>query len=227
MTKKVPFYANTRDNTHCYQAALKSILGYFGPEKNYTWKELDKFTAKMKGKWTWPTQAMINFHKMGFDVKKKSTFDHEKFVKDGGKYLIEKYGKETGEAQIKNSDIKQEIRLAKEYVSIFGNEMKLSTLSELKKLIKEGYLLVINVNYYPLYNKKGYAGHFVVIFKMDDRYVQLHDPGLPPNPNAKIPLNNFIKAWEYPNKDSRNYQAFKLKSKRKLVGVKLKKVYKI
>lgn len=211
MTNKVPFYANTKDNTHCYQAALKSILGYFSPEKKFTWSELEKFTAKKKGKWTWPTQALINFYKMGFDVKKKNTFDYEKFIKTGSKYLIKKYGKEVGQAQIKNSDVDQEMRLAKQFVSIFGNKSQLPIFKELKKLLNKGYLIVVNVNYYSLNNKKGYNGHFVVVFEIDDKYVYLHDPGLPPNPNAKIPLKNFVRAWEYPDKDSRNYQAFKLK----------------
>lgn len=210
MLKKVPFYANTKDNTHCYQAALRSVLGYFLPSKKYTFRELDKFTAKRKGKWTWPTQALLNFKKMGFNVKRKSTFDYAKFSKQGGEYLIEKYGEEKGNAQIKNSDIKQEMRLAKKYVENFGNKIQLPKLSELKTLLKRGYLIGVNVNYYPLYNKKGYAGHFVVIFDIDDKYVYLHDSGLPPNSNAKIPRKNFIKAWEYPDKDSRNYQAFKL-----------------
>lgn len=212
MTKNVPFYANTKDNTHCYQAALKSVLGYFLPNKKYTFKELDKFTAKKKGKWTWPTQALINLDKLGFDVIRKSTFDYEQFVKKGGQYLIKKYGKEVGEAQIKNSDIEQEKRLAKKYVSIFGNETGLPTFAELKKLLKKGYLIVVNVNYYSLTvdSQKPYSGHFAVIFGIDNKSVYLHDPGLPPNPNAKIPLRNFVNAWEYPDKDSRNYQAFKL-----------------
>ena len=154
MAKKIPFYPNTKDNTHCYQAALKSVLGYFLPSKKYTFRELDKFTAKRKGKWTWSTQALINFHKMGFDVKEKSTFDYEKFVKGGGKYLIDKYGKEVGKSQIKNSDIGQEKRLAKKYISIFGNKPQLPTFNELKKLLSKGYLIGVNVNYYPLYSKR-------------------------------------------------------------------------
>ena len=213
MNKKVPFYPNSKDNTHCYQAALKMVLGYFTPKKRYTWKKLEKFTAKKKDKWTWPTQAMLNFKKLGFDIQKQSTFDYKRFIKKGGAYLIEKYGREMGEAQIENSDIKQEIKLAKEYVSFFGNDMKLPTLRELKRLLKDGYLLVINVNYYRLYDKKGFIGHFVVVFKISDKYVYLHDPGLPLKIDIKIPLKNFIKAWEYPGKDSRNCQAFKLKAK--------------
>lgn len=211
MVKKVPFYSNSKDGTHCYQAALKMVLEYFTPKEKYNWKKLDEFTAKKKGKWTWPTQALLNFKKLGFDAKKQSTFDYVKFIKQSGRYLIEKSGEKIGSVQIKNSDIKQEVKRAKEYVSLFGNEMKLPTLQDLKKRLKEGYLLIINVNYYPLYNKKGFSGHFVVVFKIDDRYVYLHDPGLPPKQNVRISLRNFINAWDYPDKDSRNYQAFKLK----------------
>jgi len=208
---KVPFYPNTKDNTHCYQAVLMSILGYFLPEQKFSMKQLEKLTAKKKGKWTWPTQTLINLHEMGFDVKTKETFDYEKFVKNGGKYLIEKYGEAVGNTQIENSDMEQEIGLAKRYVSIFGNNPELPEIDELGKLLKQDYLLVINVNHYGLYGKKGYSGHFVVICDIDDKHVYLHDPGIPPQPNAKILIKNFKKAWEYPDKESRNYQAFRYK----------------
>ena len=55
MNKIVPFYTNTSDDTHCYQAGLKMILKYFIPDKDFSWEELDKFTAKVEDLWTWPT----------------------------------------------------------------------------------------------------------------------------------------------------------------------------
>lgn len=78
------------------------------PKRDYSFRELDKLTAKVKGLWTWPTQGLINLYKTGFSIIDIDDFDIEEFVKNGGKYLTKKYGKEVGKAQIINSNIEQE-----------------------------------------------------------------------------------------------------------------------
>lgn len=56
---EIPFFSNTPDNTHCYQAAIKMLAKYFWPQENYTWDELDKITVKVKGFWTWPMAGIL------------------------------------------------------------------------------------------------------------------------------------------------------------------------
>lgn len=207
---KVPFYSNTPDNTHCYQAALRMVLKYFLPDKEYSWEELEKFTAKKEGLWTWPTQAHMNLIKMGFDVIDMDDFDSKKFVREGGKYLIEKYGEEVGKKQIIRSDMKQEIKLMKEYETFKKHTMKLPGFEDIKIALRKGYIVICNVNMYALNDKSGYAGHFVVVYGNDDENFYLHDPGLPPSKNRKVSYKQFQKAWDYPDKNARNLTAFKL-----------------
>ena len=122
--KAVPFYPNLPDDTHCNQAALRMMLKYFLPDREFSWEELEKMTAKMPGKATWPAQMLINLIDMGFDVVMVESFDAEAFVKDGGDYLKREFGAETAEWQIANSDIPQEQRLYKKLLNSGVNYQK-------------------------------------------------------------------------------------------------------
>lgn len=212
MKKNIPFFANI-DNTHCYQAALKIVLNFFLPEKNFTWEELEILTAKVKGLWTWPTHGLINLHRMGFEIIDMDDFSFDKFIKEGGNYLIRRYGKEVGESQIKHSDIEQEKKIYVEYKKLNLHQEVLPVIEDVKRLIDQGYLVVCNVNSGVLNNKSGYSGHFVVIFDYTDTHLILHDPGLPPFPFRRILYTNFLRAWEYPNARSKNILAFKFAKK--------------
>jgi hypothetical protein len=209
INKNVPFYSNTPDDTHCYQASLRMVLKYFLPEKDYSWKKLDEFTAKKEGLWTWPTQAHMNLIKMGFDVIDMDYFDNQRFAREGGKYLIEKFGEEVGKKQIERSDLDQEVRLMKEYETFQKHQMKLPTFETVKKALDDGYLVICNVNSYALDNETGYSGHFVVVYGYDDGNLYLHDPGLPGKEARKISFDQFLKAWDYPDKNARNMTGFK------------------
>jgi len=204
MKYNVPFYPNTPDDTHCYQAALRSVLQYFLPEKEYTWQELEEMTAKKEGLWTWPTQGLISLHKLGFEVKDIGLFDIEEFVKDGGEYLEKEYGKDVANEQIKHSDIPQEQELYREFLQYNVDEKRLPSLEDIKKMVEEGYLVICNVNAKVLNGKNGYVGHFVVVTGFDDDSFYLHDPGLPPMEDRKVSFEAFVNAWEYPNEKARN-----------------------
>ena len=200
---KIPFYGNTPDNTHCNQAVMKMLLGYYFPNEVYGWKELETITGKKEGLWTWPTQGWVYLKSRGLDVTYYGTFDYDRFVDIGSKYLIEKYGKKVGEEQIIHSDIDYEIEVAKKLLVSFNQTKRIPTLDDVSKFIAQDCLLLCNVNYYPLYGKSGYAGHFVLIYGIDDKYIYIHDPGLPPHPQAEIPIENFIDAWEYSGKENK------------------------
>lgn len=213
--KQVPFYSNTPDDTHCYQAALKMVLKYFLPDKDYSWKDLEKFTAKKEGLWTWPTQSFMNLINLGFDVIDIDDMDNKKFIEEGGQYLINKYGKEVGEKQIERSDIKQEIRLMKKYEKYGKHKIQMPTFKMLEELLDQGYLVVCNINAYKLNDKPGYAGHFVVTYGYRSKNLHLHDPGLPAMENRIVSYEQFKKAWDYPNENARNLMAFRLPNQSK------------
>jgi hypothetical protein len=209
---KVPFYANTSDNTHCYQAALRSVLKYFLQDKEFSWRKLDKLTAKLEGMWSWQMQGLINLKKMGFEVLNFEDFDYEKFIKDGKKYLTERFGDEIADTAEKFSDLAQERRISKDFIKLFGKNFNLPDIDDIKKLLKRGYLVVCNLNQAILNGKKGWNGHFVMIFGYDDKNFYLHDPGFPPRKDRKVAFNKFLSAWAYPDKRSKNLIALKYSS---------------
>lgn len=211
MKLAIPFYSNTPDDTHCFQACLKMALKYFLPNRDFSWRELDKMSAKKKNLWTWPIAAILNLKKLGFDIIVIENFNYERFANEGEDYLIEKYGKEVAEAQIKHSDIAQERKFARKLIKEFKLIERPAKFTEIKKLISQGYIIICNVNSRILNNKKGYSGHFVVIVGIQDKKIIFHDPGLPASPNRDVSKKTFEKAWAYPSEDAKNIIALKLR----------------
>lgn len=210
MKYKVPFYSNTPDNTHCHQASIKSVLKYFVFNRNFSFSQLDKLSDKKEGLWTWGQRSNINMIKMGFDVVDIDDWNIDEFVKTGRKYLIKKYGKEVADIQEKNSDLESARKNYKEFGTYKVHENRVAEVSDIKNLLKEGYLVCCNINSKALNNIKGYSGHYVVIFGYDKINLLLHDPGLPPQPNRKVTYEQFTKAWAYPDKGAQNLTAFRL-----------------
>ena len=210
--KEVPFYKSP-DKTHCFQASLKMMMKYFWPNKDFSWKELERITAKVEGLWTWPMAGLLWFQEKGVGVKIITIFDYEKFAQLGGQYLIDEYGEEVGKAQIEHSDIKQERKFAKEFIKKITIEKVIPTIDDLKNLLKQDYLIMCNVNSRKLNNKEGYSGHFVVIKGFDDKHLIINDPGSSrAAKNRLVDFDLFEKAWAYPNEKAKDIMAFKSKN---------------
>jgi len=209
--KKVPFYSNTKDDTHCYQAAIKMILKYFLPDRTFSWKELDEMTEKKEGMWTWPIKGVLALHRMGFDIQDIENFDYEQFIRDPMSYLKYEYGEEVATEQSLHSDVGQAAIDAKEALRVIPIQKRIPTLVDLDTLLDDKRLLVCLVNSQKLNRKKGYVGHFVVVWKSTDKVIFLHDPGLPPRKNRQVSKRVFEEAWAYPNEKAKGIMAFKLK----------------
>lgn len=210
INKRIPFFSNTKDNTHCYQAVLKMILKYYYPQEEYLWDKLDRITAKVKNLWTWPMSGLIWLKRKGLNIKVIEPFDYRAFINKGEQYLIEEYGDKVATEQIKHSNIQQERKIAKKFLKEIKVKSRIPDIDDIKKLILENYLLICNINAKTLENKTGYEGHFVLVKGIDNEQVYLHDPGLPPVENRAVNLTNFMKSWAYPNKKAKNIIAVKL-----------------
>lgn len=197
------------DNTHCLQAVLRMILKHRWPDKNYTWEELEKITAKVDGLWTWPTAMMLWLADNGFEVHDVETFDYAKLVEKGGDYLVERSAEEVAREQVAHSDMVQEIKYAKQLIKANLCESRLPLISEVKERLDRGYLLICNVNSRALNHKEGFVGHYVLLTGYNDAEFIMHDPGLPGTKDRHVAFGDFEKAWAYPNEDAQNYIAIK------------------
>lgn len=79
----IPFFGNTSDNTHCFQAALKMVLKYFLSNEEFSWEELDRATATVKDRWTWPYAGLMWMQEKGFEVVNIDMFDNKRFAEEG------------------------------------------------------------------------------------------------------------------------------------------------
>jgi len=210
---QVPFFPNSTDDTHCFQASLKMVLKYFIPDKDFDFAELDKVTAKVEGKGTWPMAGCLWLKKQNFEITIIEIFDYLRFSTEKEKYLLEFYDPETAKYQIENSDLEQETKLAVEFEKAISVQKRLPTIDDIKELLIEGFVVICLVNSKKLNGKDGYIGHFVVINGFNKESFYLHDPGLPSIINREVPIKIFSQAWFSPNSNAANIMAFKLKTK--------------
>ncbi len=207
-SKIVPFFPN-HENSYCFEAVLKMVLSFFLPSQTFTWKQLEKITGKNNGCWTWPTQAILKLKKFGFDVELYQQFDHKSFAKMGVKYIKEKYGETIAQEQQRNCDLKYEMVVSEQLVKTHHTNIVTPNYNTIDTVLKQGYLIICNVNSKALVNCKGYAGHFVLVYGIDENNIHFHDPGLPPRKSCKYSINDFDLAWSYPDIASRNIIAIK------------------
>lgn len=207
-SKKVPFFPNTQDNTHCLQAVVASILRYYDPNANVDFAYLDKLTDKSPDKWTWTYRLLCNLAQMGYDVLEIEDFDHQQFIKNPDAYLIEKLGVQAGQASIDNSNLKQEVINARDFVQKVKYENRPATLDNIAEYLQRGYLIGCHVNSRKLRGRTGYYGHFILVYGYDieDQTLTIHDPGIYTNLEQlyfeaeQMPLEQFLQGWsEYPN----------------------------
>lgn len=204
--KYVPFYANP-DSTHCYQTGLKMILKHFYPEREYSWGELDKITAKVEGLWTWPMAGMVWLQGNGFELKNVEDFDYERFIDMGEKYLVELFGEATADVMLSHSDIQQEYQYARQLLDAVDTDVRVPERQEMKDRLDEGYLVACNVNSQVFNGGDGYVGHFVLLIGYDSDGFVLHNPGPPSVEGQHVGFELFEKAWAYPNGSAKNYFA--------------------
>src|SRR5882672_180186 len=101
----VPFYANNTDDTHCAQATLRSALKYFEPDKEFTWEELNRATAKRPGKATWRMAGLLWLRQNGYEVHNMSLLDYAAFAERGLDYWAELHSPEAAAWEAEHSDI--------------------------------------------------------------------------------------------------------------------------
>lgn len=210
--RRIPFFANLEDGTHCYQAALKMVLTFF-THKEWSFEKLDALSGKLAGKWTWPTTSLLWLLDHDFEVKLVEEFSFEEFAKRGKGYLVEKCGSEVANAQESNSDLPREQELAAKLSKRLTVDYRVPTWDDLKYLLNNDYLIICNINSYKISRQPGYAGHFVVPVEIFSESVFIHDPGLPPRPSLEVKRTLFEEAWGYPTGNDKNLLAIRPRPK--------------
>lgn len=208
---KVPFYANTPDDTRCVQACFKMILKYFQPEKDYSWEELDIATAKPKDFGTHYVAGSLWMKQNGYDVYILDSEDHKAFIEKKGEYLEKRYGKEFADVIVQNTNMENEVEYAKELLNTNIHTKGLPNFDTIKDLLEKKYLLICIINHSMFFdNEDSYDPHVVVIKGITNDHVIMHDPGPPAAENLEMSFEKFDKAWSFPDTNMRNVLGFRL-----------------
>lgn len=195
--KEPKFYANLDGDTHCAQASIMMIFSILFPERSFSFEQLDRATNKYSGFSTWQTHELFYYEKLGINFKYYDTFDMKNFGERGLEYIAEKYGDEVAEYNRENTkDINLEKKLCLEIANKrWFFKRKNIGLGLVKKLLDQGYYLMLSLNSKALNNQPGWVGHKVVCYGYDECGVIIHDPGLPPHPARYVAFDLFKKAW--------------------------------
>lgn len=204
----IPFNINP-DNTHCFQASLKMVIESFYPKRIYGYHKLDMITSHQEGLWTWPLAGLTWMIKNGFDIRVIELFDLKAFIEEPERYLYKYYGAEVAKAQIEHSDIASEVEHARSLCENPNVMNKIPSLHDLRNLLQDGFLLIVNVNSRVLSQNNGYEGHFVVVRGFDEDFLYLNDSSRVDGENIKVSHSIFKLAWYYPDKKAGNCYAFK------------------
>jgi hypothetical protein len=213
--KKVPFFANTPDDTHCVQASFSIMLKYFLPERDFSYGQLDEMSQKQPGKGTWWPPMLMELVDMGLNVKCIEGFDYRRFYKEGETYVKSIYRTETAAYYLKHSNLTEIRPMVPDFLQKVDVEARPASFDDLDGLLADGWLVGIDLNAAVLNDLKreDYLGHMVVIFKADKDNFWLHDPGLAPHPNRQVSRQKLADAWFWSGRKNAGLVAVKKLSK--------------
>lgn len=202
MITSIPFYANTKNDLRCTQAVLRMVLKSEG--KSYTFTKLDRLTHRRANDWTWNAPVQLAMSKLGFSCLLYEDFNYQAFARKGRAYLEKTFGDEWTSTESKHTSLSDQARLAKQMLKKIGPPKPPATITDMRRLFKQGWYVAPTVNSAKLQNRSGYVNHVVLVTGMDEKTVTIHDPGSPPRPHWKISWSRFqqaftgaMKAWGF------------------------------
>lgn len=194
--KKIKFYKNSRDGSHCMQACIKMVLNKFLKEK-ISFKEIDTFTGFRKGGYSFFPSTINFLLSKNLGCLYIDSFDYAKFAEKGKSYMGENIDDDTFVDFDKNVDLdfEQKMMALNLKDKNFSFEKRIPSLDEMRNAIAQEKIIIVSINPNQLNLKDQYGSHSVIILSINEREVIFHDPGNPPIPNFKVERSLFEKAF--------------------------------
>lgn len=185
--KDVPFYANREDGLSCMLAVYRMVLKYF-LHKELSWDELETLTGYKPSRAAWSVQALTeianNYH---LSVRMIEPFNYKRFASEGKDYLYDLYDNEEVDWQLEHTNVLDMNQYITKFLATVRPECRRATLQDIDDMLDEGRLVLVTLNGRALDGQDGFAKRAILVIDREgDNYVA-HDPGLPPNPNRRIP----------------------------------------
>lgn len=205
MNRKLPFYENRSDNL-CLHSCVRSILEH-SFDKTANWKYVDSIVGQPDRFGTWPFYLMNELTKLGFRVFYIDEYDENLFASDPYKFFVSVFGKEQADRYVSNTDIPA---LRRDFFAFLKNKNikrinKVPTVSDLKMSLEWHCYPIVTLNYWTLIGVEGkYASHAVLVEGIEDRKIRLMNPGPPGIEDQIVPIEQFERAWYFPNCNASN-----------------------
>jgi hypothetical protein len=196
MSIKVPFYPNHPDKMHCSQAVFRSLLAYYCDEY-LSWDEIDALTKTVPGRGSWTMAAHMALAKKGIEVVNIEPFDYAKYYQEGNLYLKANFEPNTVKYYLEKSNlesVKEDIPI---FLKLVRHETRKASITDIDRLLDEGYLVGSEINSRVLNSLKGFSLHYVLIIGRDEYAYYINDPGggsAPPLENRRVKKTMFIQA---------------------------------
>ena len=166
--------------------------------------EADSLTQFQPDQQTWPWRGMLALAEKGAQVTNIENIDAETFVDDPAAALLKQLNgdRATVDHILSVADVTRETGVVRDLlrhpsVSLLARTPTPDDL--LSEIASPNTAVICNVNYRALVAEEGYNGHFVLVDRVSDGHVILQDPGLPPLDSHKVPLPQFVAAWQSPD----------------------------
>lgn len=193
MRLEVPFIKSR--GFECGQACVAMIIKYFYPEFEPNFDEFNKIIHHKNDTYSFPPQLAILLDHFNVKTKVYSSDDIKRSDEDPDQFK-RWYGKDF-EHEMENINLESFDWMVNKIRENDLFKLKSTRFDDLLNQFKKGNLVTIPIDWNTLNNKKGpYAGHFVIISGIEDKYVLINDPDI--GPYQKHGLNQLQKAWEHP-----------------------------
>ncbi len=193
--KITKFYLNSKDNNHCLQACVKSVLHSNFENLPITANKVD---VRTWGKWAWSPSAVVLLDDLNLDAKLFSSakppngFDYGIFAKEGMSYLENLWSKERLANELEEggqANIEFAIKSSKTMVEKGLWEDKDLENEEIDNDLTNDCLVIGKTFSQWLDGKfEFYRSHFIVLIKdVSPSHWRVHDPGeITPKPNRYV-----------------------------------------
>jgi hypothetical protein len=200
------FAPNSPDELHCVQCTFRMAAQALTGEL-LTMDEVERLTGFEEGRESWPFASMLAFAEMGLTVTNTEAFDPDLFVRDPREALWQQLGDEEVVArQFEVSDVYAQVEILKNCLAHPRIEFRnrAPKPSDLQAQLEGDAVLMVMLNIRALHGREGYAGHNVLVHDGTDSTLTFEDPGPPPMAGQRVPLEDFVRAWQSPTEGMAN-----------------------
>jgi hypothetical protein len=123
---------------HCLQAAFKSILKHYLPDRDFSFELLDKMSHTQSGKGTWWPPLLLELTKLGLKAKDIGPFDYKQFYSEEEPYARSFYPEEVAECHLNRTSLPLIKSLLPEFLEKVDIEARPATLLDIKENLASG-----------------------------------------------------------------------------------------